>query len=513
MTRLLCVTAAVLASIPSTAQASPGISKKGGTSTTTTSQAPTSSAERDQAMATLREGERLVQMNDGDKLVEGLGKMLEAYLVLEKTDGAEASGVKELRSWLVKALETADLKDEAKPLRDRGSYIDHPLSIMPSTWFPEARKAQAPAPSNLDAALEEFGAGLDMLKQGNYEGLGKLLSAYEVIEDKTGAESEESVLVRSFIVNLLEYGGFSEPAAKLRARGSVTPPTAEDKQVYEATWKRIIEAEQGKGQSGSSGSSGPSSSGSSSGSSGSSSSGSSSGGIISLKGGDSGSSSSGSSSSGSSSSGSSNSGSSSDDDEDKKRRGGAFQKGSIIPSVFLDFGLGSWRPETGDKGFIWTVDLQARWRVFTVKFFGLEVGGGGRIGRNRDKRWLTDAGGTLGLALDFGKFYLVPEAGGGYDGLTGGDEPMSLRIAPNGYYNFGGRLGIRFGDKYGLYGRAMRVNRLDDVMTNETRVRVGFTVDITDTAELDLAFVFDDYESSVDEGGARMYTGNFGFRF
>ena len=116
MKRLIWLPTALLlaAGFPALAHAGPGITKKGSqnpppqTSTPAPSQ---SSASRDAALSKLREGERLLQ---AEKVGDALVKMLEAYLELEKIDGAEAKGVKELRSWLVKALEVAELKDEAR---------------------------------------------------------------------------------------------------------------------------------------------------------------------------------------------------------------------------------------------------------------------------------------------------------------------------------------------------------------------------------------------------------------
>ena len=90
---------------------------------------------RDQALAKLVEAEGLLTT---DAAADALLTMLEVYLVLESTDGAEAPGVKELRSWLVKALETLGLPDEAAALRSRVSYITSPISQRSDGLSPSA---------------------------------------------------------------------------------------------------------------------------------------------------------------------------------------------------------------------------------------------------------------------------------------------------------------------------------------------------------------------------------------
>jgi hypothetical protein len=164
---------------------------------------------------------------------------------------------------------------------------------------------------------------------------------------------------------------------------------------------------------------------------------------------------------------------------------------------------------------MWTLGFEARWTLFRAKFFGMEIGGGGAFGRNREKRWLAEAQGSLGLDFDFQKLYITPEFGGGYDGIAGGTlDPMTaLRVNHAGFYMFGGTLGVRFAEKYGLYGRALRYNRFDEFIPNETRIRGGFLFQFADRGALDLAFVFTDYDSAEGQPGARFYSGVLGLRF
>jgi hypothetical protein len=259
----------------------------------------------------------------------------------------------------------------------------------------------------------------------------------------------------------------------MRARGSVTPATPEDQQVYVATWARILEA----AQAGSSPLTAPTTT----------------------------------------------TPTTPDyaptdpapeyepepEPEPKK-----VEKGSVIPSVLIDFGVGTFQPEYGRKGLIWSAGLELHWTLFRVKFFGMQLGGGGQAGRNRDKRWQADAHGELRLAFDFDKVYLRPEFGGGYDQLAGGKLTIgeAYHVAPAAYYHFGGTLGVRFADRFGFYGRAVRLNRGDPLMRNETRVRGGFLIEL-EKASIDLAFVFTDYDPRDDDPGARIFSGNLGFRF
>jgi hypothetical protein len=457
----VCLTACLLAISPS-AFAGPAIEKE------SIGPVPTeSNLTREQALQVLVEGEQLLQQ---ELVAEGLAKMLEAYIALEQTDGAEAPGVKELRSWLVSALETLGLPDEAATIRARGSYVEHPLSIMPSTWFPQANPS---APMSIDEATKAVEDGLAMLQQGNVEGLAKLLTAYEIVEREQGPESPDAIAIRSFLVGLLETAGFTDEAATLRARGSVTPATPEDQEVYAATWALILEAE----QAGSSPLTAPTDT-------------------------------------------TTTDFTSSEDPlpepepdpepyEPKK-----VEKGSFIPSVLVDLGIGTFQPEYGRKGLIWSAGLELHWSLFHAKFFSMQLGGGGQFGRNRDKRWQADAHGELRLMFDFEKVYLRPEFGGGYDQLAGGKLSIAeaYHVAPAGYYHFGGTLGVRFAERFGFYGRAVRLNRGDPMMRNETRVRGGFLIEL-EKAAIDTAFVFTDYDARKGDPGARIFSGNLGFRF
>jgi hypothetical protein len=455
----VCLTTCLLAISPA-AFAGPAIEKE------TIGPVPTESTlSREQALQMLVEGERMLEQ---ELVAEALAKMLEAYVALEQTDGAEARGVKELRSWLVSALETLGLPDEAATIRARGSYVEHPLSVMPSTWFPQANPTAPMSIAEATTAVEE---GLAMLQAGNVEGLAKLLTAYEIVETEQGAESPDAIAIRSFLVGLLETGGFTDEANTMRARGSVEPITQEDQQVYAATWARILEA----AQAGSSPLTAPTTT-------------------------------------------------TTDitptepvpepyepepEPEPKK-----IEKGSVIPSVLIDLGVGTFQPEYGRKGLIWSAGLELHWTLFRAKFFGMQLGGGGQAGRNRDKRWQADAHGELRLAFDFEKVYLRPEFGGGYDQLAGGKLTIgeAYHVAPAAYYHFGGTLGVRFAERFGFYGRAVRLNRGDPLMRNETRVRGGFQIDL-EKAAVDLAFVFVDYDAREGDPGARIYSGNLGFRF
>lgn len=460
----VCLTTCLLAISPA-AFAGPAIEKE------KIGPVPTeSNLSRDQALRVLVEGE---QMLEQELIAEGLAKMLEAYIALEQTDGAEARGVKELRSWLVSALETLGLPDEAAVMRARGSYVEHPLSVMPSTWFPQANPSP---PVSIDDATKAVEDGLAMLEQGNVEGLAKLLTAYEIVEREQGAESVDAITIRSFLVGLLETGGFTDEANTLRSRGSVTPSTPEDQQVYAATWARILEV----AQAGSSPLTAPTTT---------------------------------------------TPTTTTDvaptnptyeptyepepEPEPKK-----VEKGSVIPSVLIDLGVGTFQPEYGRKGLIWSAGLELHWTLFRAKWFGMQLGGGGQAGRNRDKRWQADAHGELRLLFDFDKVYLRPEFGGGYDQLAGGKLTVgeAYHVAPAAYYHFGGTLGVRFAERFGFYGRAVRLNRGEPMMRNETRARGGFIIEL-EKAAIDLAFVFTDYDSREGDPGARIFSGNLGFRF
>jgi hypothetical protein len=437
---------------------------------------------REQALAALVRGEGML---DGDQAADGLVEMVEAYFALEASDGPEAPGVKELRSWLIKALETLGLPDEAAILRQRGSYVDHPLSVMPSTWF---RAAAGPSSSmTLEASMAALERGLAMLERGDVEGLGLLFEVYAVVEAELGPESEDAKVLRSFLVGLLETGGFTEEAASLRGRGSVTPATPEDIEVYAATWRTILEAEQRGATIGDIDKSNFKTS-------------------LSDSGGD--------SSGGSSDASPGGGGDSSGDGSNPPSRAKVAEPGSIVPSVGIDAGFGSFIPDLGSKGLLWSLGLDLHWTMMRAKFFSIRLGGGGQFGRNRDKRWMTDVRGVLGLGFDFRKVYIIPEFGGGYDGIAGGDAPLSeaLRITHAPYYQFGGTLGVRLGDRFGLYGRAYRLNRGDDLIANETRIRAGFLVHF-DNAALDLAFAFTDYVGKNDAAGARYFGVVIGSRF
>lgn len=462
--------------IPSLAQASPGAQSK----ERVTPAQP--SMTRDQALAKLVEAEGLLLT---DRAADALLTMLEVYLVLEATDGAEAAGVKELRSWLVKALDTVGLPDEAAALRSRGSYIDHSLEIMPSTWFKASGAVATTTTMTPDQALAAVERGLTLLQQGNVDGLALLIDAYFAIEQQQGAESEDARALRSFLVGLLETGGFVDEASALRQRGTVAQATQEDIEVYAATWLAIIEAGSRQGSSSA------------------------------MLGAIDKSSIKGSVSDTTSNSGGDPTYPEEPDDDPKPRRNLNIEPGSPVPSVGIDLGLGSFVPTLGTKGLIWTLGMDIHWTLFRARFFGMQLGGAGQFGRNRDKRWLTDAYADIGLVFDFEKVYFVPEFGGGYDGVAGGDKDPTteaLRWAPAGYYHFGGKLGVRIGDRFGIYGRAVRLNRINDVFAHETRVRGGFLL-YFDKAALDLAFAFTDYESKGDGNpSARSFAGIIGFR-
>jgi hypothetical protein len=469
--RAIALALATTCTIPGLAHAGPGTDSQQKERVTPTQPTMT----REQALAKLVEAENQLTT---DQAGDALATMLEIYLVLEASDGPEAPGVAELRSWLVKALETLELHDEAAALRQRGSFVDHPLSIMPSTWFKTSGQVTTSTLTE-EQALAAVEQGLNLLMAGNVDGLALLIDAYFALEQHYGAEHVETITLRSFLVGLLETGGFIDEAAALRQRGSVTEATQEDIEVYAATWLAIIGAAE---QSGSSGVI--------------------SGGIdtSTIKLGD------------------DTSGQydppeepvEPDPEPDKPK---VLEPGSAVPSVGFDLGVGTFLPTLGNKGLIWTLGLDIHWTLFRAKFFGMQLGGGGQFGRNRDKRWLFDAYGDLGLLFDFQKVYFVPEFGGGYDGVSGGDRPTTeaLRWIPAGYYHFGGKLGVRIGERFGIYGRAVRLNRINDVFANETRVRGGFLL-YFDKAALDLAFVFTDFESRGDNPSARMFGGILGFR-
>ncbi|KIG17862.1 hypothetical protein DB30_02485 [Enhygromyxa salina] len=471
--------AACLLAFPSLAQAAPSISKE------RIGPVPTeSNLSHDEALRVLVEGEKLLET---ELIAEGLAKMLEAYVALELSDGAEARGVKELRSWLVKALEAVGLQDEANTLRARGSYVEHPLSVMPSTWFPASASGSTDQMGIQDAE-QAVKQGLDLLQAGNIDGLGLLLLANEILERELGLEAGDTKEVRSFLVGLLETGGFQDEANALRQRGSVNEATAEDREVYAATWLRVIEAagsaDSVLGTGGLSGSSIKDTS----------------------------------SSSPSASDTSTSQGitepepDSGNDNDDSKSK--VVQSGSVVPSVLIDLGIGTFQPEYGRKGLIWNAGLELHWTLFSAKFFSMQLGGGGNFGRNRDKRWLANAHGELRLDFDFDKVYLTPEFGGGYDQIAGTKLSIAeaYHVAPAAYYHFGGTLGVRFSDNFGMYGRAVRLNRDDPRMRNETRVRGGFLLQL-EQATIDLAFTFTDYDARRDDPGARIYSGNLGFRF
>jgi hypothetical protein len=471
--------AACLLALSPIAQAAPSISKE------RVGPVPTeSNLGHDDALRVLIEGEELLAK---ELVAEGLAKMLEAYIALEQTDGAEARGVKELRSWLVKALETVDLKDEANTLRARGSYVDHPLSVMPSTWFHPLSTPSTDA-MGMEEALTNVQQGLDKLQVGDIDGLGQLLLAHEILVRELGPEGGDTKEVRSFLVGLLETGGFQDEANVLRQVGSVNEATPSDVEVYVNTWTRVLEAA---------------------------------GSADSVLGGD------GGGLSGTTIKDAGTLGTSEvvstdtvieaqedDDGGDDEEKEKLVQPGSAVPSVLIDLGVGTFAPEYGRKGLIWTAGLDLHWTLFGVKFFSVQLGGGGKFGRNRDKRWLADARGELRLDFDFGKVYMTPEFGGGYDQIAGGKLTIAeaYHVAPAAYYHFGGTLGVRFAERLGLYGRAVRLNRDDRIMRNETRVRGGFLMQL-DKASIDLAFSFIDYDARDDDPGARVYTGNLGFRF
>jgi hypothetical protein len=308
------------------------------------------------------------------------------------------------------------------------------------------------------------------------EGLAKLLSAYEIVEREEGPESGDAVAIRSFLVGLLDAGGFTNEANTMRARGSVTPATADDLQVYAATWALILQAE----QAGSSPLTTPTDT--------------------------------------TTSTDSTTTDPVPDPYTEPEPEPDPWEKrvtkGSFIPSVLIDLGVGTFQPEYGRKGLIWSAGLELHWSLFHAKFFSMQLGGGAQAGRNRDKRWQADAHGELRLMFDFQKVYLRPEFGGGYDQLAGGKLSIAeaYHVAPAGYYHFGGTLGVRFAERFGFYGRAVRLNRGDPMMRNETRVRGGFLIEL-EKASIDTAFVFTDYDARKGDPGARIYSGNIGFRF
>lgn len=457
-------------------------------SVTASAQQPEGEITRADAIAALETGESMLE--DPATLADGIALMLVAYLALEQLEGAEASGVVELRSWLVEALEVAGLRDESASLRSRGSYRDQPLDLMPSTWF----EAQAIGTTGTTMTLAEATAaverGLGMLEQGDVDGLALLLDAYEVIEREQGAESDDARVLRSFLVGLLEAGGFVDEATFLRGRGSVVAATEQDNQVYTATWVAILEHE-AAAASKLSGLSGADLKVPSSGTSGTS----------------------GTTTTTTTTTTSTEPTPTEPEPEPDKPK--VVQKGSPIPGVRIDLGVGSFQPEIGRKGLMWTLGLETHWTLFSAKFFSMQIGGGGAFGRNREKRWLSEAWGSLGLAFDFQKLYITPEFGAGYDGIAGGtlDPAEALRVNHAGFYLFGGTLGVRFAEKFGLYGRAVRFNRFEEFIPNETRIRGGFLFQFADRGALDLAFVFTDYDSAEGRPGARLYSGVFGVRF
>lgn len=458
---------------------------------TASAQQPEETVTREEAIAALETGEAM--LDDPNTLADGMTLMLVAYLALEQLEGAEAAGVVELRSWLVKALDTAGLASEASDLRSRGSYVDHPLNIMPSTWFKTkpggGTSSSTMSASDAEAAVER---GLGLLEQGNVDGLGLLIDAYDVIERERGPESEDAIVLRSFLVGLLDAGGFTNEAALLRSRGSVMPASEQDTQVYAATWLRILEAESSAANK----LSGLSASGLK----------------VPAKGTTPTTTTTTTTTTDPGTSGGDTPAPEPEPEPDKPK---VVEKGSPVPGVRIDLGLGSFQPEIGRKGMMWTLGFEARWTLFRAKFFGMEIGGGGAFGRNREKRWLAEAQGSLGLDFDFQKLYITPEFGGGYDGIAGGTlDPMTaLRVNHAGFYMFGGTLGVRFAEKYGLYGRALRYNRFDEFIPNETRIRGGFLFQFADRGALDLAFVFTDYDSAEGQPGARFYSGVLGLRF
>jgi len=437
---------------------------------------------RDAAIQQLVAGEALLQ---GDRAADGLTLMLEAYVVLDELDGSEAKGVKELRSWLVKALDQLGLPDEAASLRQLGSYVEHPLSVMPSTWFKASASVTSESMS-LEAAMTALERGLGLLERGEVEGLGVLFEVYAVVDRELGPAAEDVEVLRSFLVGLLEVGGFTDEAAALRERGSVTEPSDDERQVYALTWQRIIAAEASGAP------------------------------VLS---GDFDKRSFKAPLAGEESEESEESEEEPNEPKKPKRqrssRGSAdVEAGSAVPSVGIDLGLGSFSPDVGTKGLVWTLGLQVQWTLFRVKFFSMQLGGGAMFGRNRDKRWLTDSWGSVGMAFDFNKLYLIPEFGGGYDGVAGGgrSKATALHVALAGFYQFGGTLGVRISDRFGLYGRAVRLNRADVVIANETRIRAGMLVRVN-KATLDLAFMFTDYVPANEAPGARLFGGILGFRF
>ncbi|EDM79233.1 hypothetical protein PPSIR1_03813 [Plesiocystis pacifica SIR-1] len=480
-----------LALISSTAHAAPSSTKEGASPS---SSSPSSASDRSAALRLLEQGEAL--LNDESTLADGIAKMLEAYVILEQTDGAEARGVKELRSWLVKALDTLGMSEEAAELRSRGPYVDHPLSVMPSTWFPSTPAASAGgsgsaaaggggpggAAMTYDEAAAAFEQGLTALKAGNIEGLGQVIDAYEAVEILNGAESDDAIVVRSFLVAFLEAGGFNEEAAVFRSRGSVEEASSDDTLLYQSIWLDILEQQQSTPL-----------------------------GSKSLK-------------------GDINSSSPSPSpqptpspqpevepepvDPDRPNRPGV-EAGSATPAALIDLGLGSFQPDLGRKGYMWNLGFEVEWTLFRVGLFGMQLGGGGRFGRNRDKRWETDAYAALGLDFDLRKVFITPEFGGGYDGIAGGDTPLTeaMRVGHAPYYHFGGTLGFRLGDQLALYGRAVRLNRDLPEIRNELRIRGGIQWWFEDEGAVDFAFVFTGYEGPDEGPSAQLYTGNIGFRF
>jgi hypothetical protein len=445
---------------------------------------PQAQLSREQAYAQLVRGEAMLEQQTGD----GLALMAEAYFALEGYDGPEAPGVKELRGWLIKALDTLEFRDEAQLLRQRGSFVDHPLSVMPSTWFKTSGSVTSEVTMTQAQAEAALARGLELLQRGDVDGLGLIVDAYFAIEALQGPESGDAQVMRTFLVGLLEAGGFTDEGQALRRRGSVAPPTPEDSEVYAATWLAILEREQARSAAPSGAVARPD--------------------IKTLSGG-----------------GSITTTPSEpttidepEEPEDKRRRRERgkvdFEKGSARPSLGLDLGLGSFQPTLGTKGWMWTLGLDVHWTLFRVGVFGMQLGGAGQFGRNRDKRWMTDAYADLRLLFDFDVVYFTPEFGGGYDGIAGGTRPITeaLRWNHAPYYHFGGGLGVRIGEKFGIYGRAVRLNRGDAAFAHETRIRGGFLVYL-DKAAIDLAFAFTDYESAAEtDPSARQFMGVVGFR-
>jgi hypothetical protein len=193
---------------------------------------------RAQALALLHHGESLLA-TDG---YGGLLEMLEAYYILEDLDGAEDVRVRELRCWLFIAFRLGANPNPVSTLRLHGSRAERPLAVMPSTWFPRPLDPVLSESFDEAAMTTLVPLGFDLLTEGDVEGLALLLSVHELAARQLGAQTEATITLRSYLVGLLEAGGYNEIAADLRKAGSVIEPSGDDRLRYEGIWDGIAVA-------------------------------------------------------------------------------------------------------------------------------------------------------------------------------------------------------------------------------------------------------------------------------